>query len=76
MTNVIEAHNLSVGYGSKVLLKNADFEVKKGDVFIIMGGSGCGKSSLLKVLTGLIEPLDGSFSILGQDIKAGHSFLR
>lgn len=67
MTNVIEAHNLSVGYGSKVLLKNADFEVKKGDVFIIMGGSGCGKSSLLKVLTGLIEPLDGSFSILGQD---------
>ena len=67
MTNVIKAENLSVGYGSKVLLKNADFEVKKGDVFIIMGGSGCGKSSLLKVLTGLMPPLDGRFSVLERD---------
>ncbi len=67
MTNVIEAKGMSVGYGPKVLLKNADFEVKKGDVFIIMGGSGCGKSSLLKVLTGLMPPLDGRFSVLERD---------
>lgn len=67
--NVIEAHDLSVGYGQKVLLKNADFEVKKGDIFIIMGGSGCGKSSLLKVLTGLMPPLAGSFDLLGVDFQ-------
>lgn len=67
--NVIEAKNLSVGYGSKVLLKNADFEVKKGDIFVIMGGSGCGKSTLLKVLTGLIKPLEGSFDLLGTDFN-------
>ena len=65
--SVIQAHNLTVGYGSKILLKNADFEVRKGDIFIIMGGSGCGKSSLLKVLTGLMPPLEGSFDFLGTD---------
>lgn len=67
MSGLIEAKNLSVGYGSKILLKKADFEVKKGDIFIIMGGSGCGKSSLLKVLTGLMPPLEGTFSIFGHD---------
>ena len=68
MTNaVIKAKNLSVGYGDRVLLKHADFEVKKHDIFVEMGASGCGKSSLLKVLTGLLPPLDGSFDLLGVD---------
>ena len=66
MQNVIKANRLSVGYDTKVLLKHADFEVKKGDIFVIMGGSGCGKSSLLKVLTGLMNPLAGSFEVLGE----------
>ena len=48
---VIKTENLCVGYGSKVLLKDANFEVNRGDIFIIMGGSGCGKSSLLKVIS-------------------------
>lgn len=79
-TNVIESRNLSVGYGEKVLLKNADFEVHQKDIFVIMGGSGCGKSSLLKVLTGLMPPLDGSFNLLGVDFQNAEnekiSFLR
>ncbi len=69
MEAVITGHKLSVGYGSKVLLKDADFEVKKGDIFIIMGGSGCGKSSLLKVLTGLMLPLGGTFKLFGKDFN-------
>ncbi len=64
----IEAKNLTVGYGDYVLLKNADYQVNKGDIFIIMGGSGCGKSSMLRVLTGLIEPLKGTVIINGTDI--------
>jgi len=67
--NVITTQNLSVGYDTKVLLKNADFQVKKGDIFVIMGGSGCGKSSLLKVLTGLMPPLDGNFEVLGMNFN-------
>ncbi len=67
--SVIKAENLCVGYKNKTLLQNASFAVNKGDIFIIMGGSGCGKSSLLKVLTGLMPPLDGSFGLLGVDFS-------
>ncbi|NCX46953.1 MAG: ATP-binding cassette domain-containing protein, partial [Burkholderiaceae bacterium] len=45
--NPIEVKNLTVGYGNKVLLQNLNFSVADGEVFIILGGSGCGKSSLL-----------------------------
>jgi phospholipid/cholesterol/gamma-HCH transport system ATP-binding protein len=65
---IIKAENLSVGYGDYVLLHDADYEVNKGDVFIIMGGSGCGKSSMLRVLTGLLPPLKGSVNIDGVNI--------
>ncbi|HCU58426.1 MAG TPA: polyamine ABC transporter ATP-binding protein [Alphaproteobacteria bacterium] len=66
---IIQTKHLTIGYGAKVLLKEADFAVQKGDIFIIMGGSGCGKSSLLKVLTGLIPPLKGSFELLSVDFN-------
>ena len=65
---VIEAKDLTVGYGDYVLLHNADYQVNRGDVFIIMGGSGCGKSSMLRVLTGLIQPLKGTVIINGTDM--------
>ena len=64
----IDAKGLSVGYGDYVLLHDADYQVNKGDIFIIMGGSGCGKSSMLRVLTGLIPPLKGSVVINGIDV--------
>lgn len=67
---VIEAKNLTVGYGDYVLLQNADYQVNRGDVFIIMGGSGCGKSSMLRVLTGLIQPLKGKVIINGIDMTS------
>ncbi|MBR6674559.1 MAG: ATP-binding cassette domain-containing protein, partial [Alphaproteobacteria bacterium] len=67
MISKIAAKNLSIGYGEKVIIKNADFEVKNNDIFIIMGASGCGKSTLLKVLTGLIPPLKGKFYTDGTD---------
>ena len=63
----IEAKNLTVAYGDFVLLKNADFTVNKGDIFIIMGKSGCGKSSLMSILTGLKKPTTGDIFINGYD---------
>lgn len=62
----IRAKNLTVGYGENVLMKNIDFEIRRGDIFIIMGASGGGKSSLLRVLTGLMPPLSGNIWIDGQ----------
>lgn len=61
----IRAQNLTVGYDHFVLLREVSFEVKKHDVFIIMGGSGSGKSSLLRVLTGLMPPRTGHFWVGG-----------
>ncbi|MBP1532358.1 MAG: ATP-binding cassette domain-containing protein [Alphaproteobacteria bacterium] len=65
---IIEVQDLSVGYGDYVLLHDASYQVNRGDVFIIMGGSGCGKSSMLRVLTGLIAPLKGKVVIDGVNI--------
>lgn len=68
---VIDVKGLSVGYGDYVLLHDADYQVNKGDIFIIMGGSGCGKSSMLRVLTGLLPPLKGQVIINGVDMVNG-----
>lgn len=65
--NKIICQNLKVAYGEKVIIKSADFSVKENDIFIIMGGSGSGKSSLLRVLTGLMPPAGGTFYINGVD---------
>src|SRR3984885_5113384 len=55
----IIARNVTMAYGSFVLMSNLNFVVNRGDIFIIMGGSGCGKSTLLRHLIGLKEPATG-----------------
>ena len=64
----IDVKNLTVGYGNKVLLQNLSFSIEDGEIFVILGGSGCGKSSLLKNLFGLYEPLGGDVLIEGMNI--------
>src|SRR5258705_12493659 len=56
----ITVSNLTMAYGSFVLMHNLNFTINHGDVFIIMGGSGCGKSTLLRHLIGLNEPAQGN----------------
>ena len=55
----IIVRNLTMAYGSFVLMRDLNFAVRRGDIFIIMGGSGCGKSTLLRHLIGLKEPATG-----------------
>ena len=55
----IVVRNLTMAYGSFVLMRDINFTVRRGDIFIIMGGSGCGKSTLLRHLIGLKEPATG-----------------
>src|SRR5579864_8887925 len=55
----ITVKNLTMAYGSFVLMRDINFTVRHGDIFIIMGGSGCGKSTLLRHLIGLKEPAIG-----------------
>jgi phospholipid/cholesterol/gamma-HCH transport system ATP-binding protein len=65
---VIKVRDLTMGYGETALLRDANFEIKRGEVFIILGGSGCGKSTLLKHMIGLVRPMAGSILINGVDI--------
>lgn len=58
----ITAEGLKVAYGSNVIMQNVDFTVNKQDIFIIMGASGGGKSTLLSVLTGIKSPAKGTVS--------------
>jgi phospholipid/cholesterol/gamma-HCH transport system ATP-binding protein len=55
----ITVRDLTMAYGSFVLMRQINFTVHRGDIFIIMGGSGCGKSTLLRHLIGLKEPATG-----------------
>jgi phospholipid/cholesterol/gamma-HCH transport system ATP-binding protein len=55
----ITVRDLTMAYGSFVLMHDLNFTVKRGDVFVIMGASGCGKSTLLRHLIGLNEPAKG-----------------
>ena len=64
----IDVQNLTVGYGSNILLQNLNFSVNYGEIFVILGGSGCGKSSLLKNLFGLYEPISGDVLIEDMNI--------
>jgi phospholipid/cholesterol/gamma-HCH transport system ATP-binding protein len=66
--NAIEVQRLNVGYGNQVLLRDLNFSITQGEVFVILGGSGCGKSSLLKNLFGLYQPLGGDVLIEGMNI--------
>ena len=61
--NAISVRQLKMGYGSRVLLNNASFDVKQGEILVILGGSGCGKSSLMKHLIGLYPPMSGDILI-------------
>ena len=63
-------------FGTKAFVKavdGVDFEVKKGEVFDIVGESGCGKSTLGKAICKLIEPTDGKIILDGEDIRGYNS---
>ncbi len=66
--SIIRVENLTAGYGDYILLKDVTFDVRRGEVFVILGGSGCGKSTLLKHMIGLYEPQAGHVFIDGDDI--------
>ena len=55
----IEIRDLTMAYGSFVVMRDINVKVKRGEIFVIMGGSGCGKSTLLRHMIGLKEPAKG-----------------
>ncbi len=66
----IEVKNLTVIYGDDVILKDVSMEVFRGEIVIVAGGSGVGKSTLLRHMVGLSRPASGRVEINGVDITA------
>ncbi len=65
---IIQVRGLTAAYGDAVILEDISFEVKRGEVFVILGGSGCGKSTLLKHLIGLYPLASGEVLIGGENL--------
>jgi phospholipid/cholesterol/gamma-HCH transport system ATP-binding protein len=65
---IIRVENLYAGYDDVAIQENINFEVHRGEVFGILGGSGSGKTTILKHMIGLIEPISGHVYIDGDDI--------
>jgi phospholipid/cholesterol/gamma-HCH transport system ATP-binding protein len=64
----IEVRGVTIAYGSFVVQRDLSFAVQRGEIFVIMGGSGCGKSSLLRVMNGLVPPAAGDVLIGGESL--------
>lgn len=76
MTEIIKAEQLDVGYNGHAVLKDLDFSIRSGDITVILGQSGCGKSTILKTLLGLIPPISGEVTCFGEPVDfASEKFL-
>jgi len=66
--NIIEVENLVAHYGERVILNGINLGIRTGEIMVIMGGSGSGKTTFMRNLLGLNKPSSGSIRILDKDI--------
>ncbi len=64
----IEFRNVTMIYDGRKVLNNLSFKVMRGETKIILGGSGCGKSTTIKLVLGLIKPDSGQILVAGEDV--------
>ncbi len=67
----IEAHDLTLRFGDFTAVKQVNFAIRRGEIFGFLGSNGCGKTTTMKVLTGLLPASEGSAKLLGQAVDAG-----
>lgn len=67
----MEAHGLSKQFNDFIAVDHVSFVIEQGEIFGFLGSNGCGKSTTMKMLTGLLEPTSGTAQLLGKPIDAG-----
>lgn len=66
---VIELEQVDAGYPGVRILQDVSFSVKKGEIFVLLGGSGCGKSTIMRHMIGLNAVIGGTIRVLGMDMN-------
>ena len=65
----IEAQNLTMQFGDFIAVNNVNLKIKQGEIFGFLGSNGCGKTTTMKMLTGLLSPTSGSAKLFGEEVK-------
>lgn len=68
MDNLVELKNVNFAYETRPVLKGLNMQIPKGKVVAIMGGSGCGKTTLLRLIGGQIRATQGEVNVAGQNV--------
>ena len=68
---LLSVRGITLAFGAKVIQHDLSFDVRRGSIFAVMGGSGCGKSTVLKSMIGLLRPRAGTILVNDDDCWAG-----
>ena len=66
---IIEFENVSLSYGSRLILDNINFKINQNQIFGMLGPNGVGKSTIFNLITGLISPINGKIKINGEEVN-------
>lgn len=72
----IEAKGLSMRFGDFTAVDNVDFAIERGEIFGFLGSNGCGKTTTMKMLTGLLRPSEGTARLFGEAVNGGDMAIR
>jgi ribosome-dependent ATPase len=67
----IEAHGLTQRFGTFTAVDHVSFRIERGEIFGFLGSNGCGKTTTMKMLTGLLPPTEGTALLFGKQVKGG-----
>ena len=72
----IEAHGLTRRFGTFTAVDHVTLSIEQGEIFGFLGSNGCGKSTTMKMLTGLLPPTEGTATLFGSSVEAGSMEVR
>jgi ribosome-dependent ATPase len=72
----IEAHGLTCRFGTFTAVDHVTLSIERGEIFGFLGSNGCGKSTTMKMLTGLLPPSEGTATLFGSSVEAGSMEVR
>jgi ribosome-dependent ATPase len=72
----IEAHGLTQRFGTFTAVDHVTLSIERGEIFGFLGSNGCGKSTTMKMLTGLLPPTEGTATLFGKSVEAGSMEVR